>query len=440
VQTGSTSPCSPSQGGATRRSPTAALDSFIEEVERPRRYRGWSCRGDFASTSSSAEVEDARLPAFSCFPTVTTTLDQATGVQASSEAQPYQRSDHRGWAVAAGIRAKSRTGSFLLGRSTAETQAERRRASRSSERRRQDILASTATITYAASSSAVPTQSWARESASNHTQQHERAEHGQTPRQDRQPRSVAFASRPRAIHGRRQLAAPVIRPSIKPPRPLEGHHPTRRHSTCARSRGLRRGFASPARVWRSAVERRAGRAGARKAVHHHPADHQHQGREGVRPGVMNRRLGEYASPSSLRPIKDLPEVSEVRLDEQPQIYQAFIDYVKRPGGIAGKRSARVQAVHPGGECRLITICNRLTKTTTCSATMRHYFDTSGDAAAVHGEHTSGCCLVDLNAEHPQRAPPGLIGTPWLHARRSDQESLLEPAREESQSSTASPSS
>ena len=118
-------------------------------------------------------------------------------------------------------------------------------------------------------------------------------------------------------------------------------------------------------------------------------------------------------------IKDLPDVSEVRLDQQA-IYQAFIDNVNKHGGIAGKKIVPVYKLYiPVGSAGLITICTALTEDDNVFATIGTYFDTSGDAQlCMAKQHKRVLLTFDLNQSILKQAPPGLIVTPGYTPERS----------------------
>ena len=118
-------------------------------------------------------------------------------------------------------------------------------------------------------------------------------------------------------------------------------------------------------------------------------------------------------------IKDLPDVSEVRLGQQ-QIYQAFIDNVNKHGGVAGKKIVPVYKLYiPVGSAGLITICTALTEDDNVFATMGTYFDTSGDAQlCMAKQHKRVLLTFDLNQSVLKAAPPGLIVTPGYTPERS----------------------
>jgi hypothetical protein len=118
-------------------------------------------------------------------------------------------------------------------------------------------------------------------------------------------------------------------------------------------------------------------------------------------------------------IKDLPDVSEVRLDQQA-IYQAFIDNVNAHGGVAGKKIVPVYKLYiPVGSAGLITICTALTEDDNVFATMGTYFDTSGDAQlCMAKQHQRVLLTFDLNQSIIKQAPPGLIVTPGYTPERS----------------------
>jgi len=118
-------------------------------------------------------------------------------------------------------------------------------------------------------------------------------------------------------------------------------------------------------------------------------------------------------------IKDLPDVSEVRLDQQ-RIYQAYIDNVNANGGIAGKKIVPVYKLYiPVGSAGLITICTALTEDDNVFATIGTYFDTSGDAQlCMAKQHKRVLLTFDLNQGILKAAPPGLIVTPGYTPERS----------------------
>ena len=118
-------------------------------------------------------------------------------------------------------------------------------------------------------------------------------------------------------------------------------------------------------------------------------------------------------------IKDLPDVSEVRLEQQ-QIYQAFIDNVNAHGGIAGKKIVPVYKLYiPVGSAGLITICTALAEDDNVFATIGTYFDTSGDAQlCMAKQHKRVLLTFDLNQATLKQAPPGLIVTPGYTPERS----------------------
>jgi ABC-type branched-subunit amino acid transport system substrate-binding protein len=111
-------------------------------------------------------------------------------------------------------------------------------------------------------------------------------------------------------------------------------------------------------------------------------------------------------------IKDLPDVSEVRLDQE-KIYQAYIDYINAHGGIAGKKIVPVYKLYlPVGSAGLITVCTALTEDDNVFATIGTYYDTSGDAQlCMAKQHKRVLLTFDLNQGTIKQAPPGLIVTP-----------------------------
>lgn len=118
-------------------------------------------------------------------------------------------------------------------------------------------------------------------------------------------------------------------------------------------------------------------------------------------------------------IKDLPDVSEVRLNQQ-QIYQAYIDNINANGGIAGKKIVPVYKLYlPVGSAGLITVCTALTEDDNVFATIGTYYDTSGDAQlCMAKQHKRALLTFDLNQGTLKAAPPGLIVTPGYTPERS----------------------
>ena len=111
-------------------------------------------------------------------------------------------------------------------------------------------------------------------------------------------------------------------------------------------------------------------------------------------------------------IKDVPEVSEVRL-YQTQIYQAFIDYINAHGGVAGHKLVPVfEKYIPIDSSSTQTVCTKFTEDDKVFAVTGTFYDSTGASQlCVAKQHKTVLLTFDLNKAMIDQSPPGLMVTP-----------------------------
>ena len=118
-------------------------------------------------------------------------------------------------------------------------------------------------------------------------------------------------------------------------------------------------------------------------------------------------------------IKDVPEVTEVRLHQQ-EIYQAFIDYINEHGGVAGRKLVPVYEKYiPFDSSATQKVCTAFTDDDKVFAVTGTFYDATGASQlCVTKQHQTVLLTFDIDKAMLDQAPPGLLVTPASTPQRA----------------------
>src|SRR5438552_3765230 len=118
-------------------------------------------------------------------------------------------------------------------------------------------------------------------------------------------------------------------------------------------------------------------------------------------------------------IKDIPDLTEIRLNQQ-QIYQAFFDYFNEHGGVAGRKLVPVYKKYlPVGSTATLAACTGWADDDKVFAVTGTFYDPAGESQlCVTQQHKRVLLTFDVDQSMLDKAPPGLLVTPASTPQRA----------------------